>query len=390
MSEEDIANDPASAGSKPAPPQRGQSPRQLVLLGAGHSHIEVLRTMARDPIAGVQVTLVTPSPHQLHYGMVTGYLAGHYTMEDASIAIAPLARKAGVRWLQRSVKGLDANQRTVLLSDGSVLPYDWLSINTGCVQNRARVEASLPGAREHGLFVRPMETFTALWPKVVELGQKRPLRVAIVGGGAAGIEIAMAVRHRLPNSAVTLITGPSGLGTHCPALLQNALQTALQRRSVTILRDTALSLDGQAVHLGCGAALTCDIPILALGAQPPSWLMQCGLSLDERGFIAVSEKLQSLSHPEVFAVGDVSTVTANPVPRSGVQAVATAKTLGGNLRASLQAHPLSPWRSGRSHWYVLTCGERYAIGAWRKLRIEGRWVWWLKRWFDRRQVASYK
>ena len=164
---------------------QGYQPRQLVLLGAGHGHVQVLTTLADHPLVGARITLVAPHPRQLYSGMVPGFVAGHYTLEDCVIPLEPLVRRAGIRWLHRSVKALDAESRNVLLDDGSTLQYDWLSVNTGPVQNRSLIERDLPGAREHGLFVRPIETFGALWPKVAEMGQQKALRIAVIGAGAA-------------------------------------------------------------------------------------------------------------------------------------------------------------------------------------------------------------
>jgi NADH dehydrogenase FAD-containing subunit len=172
-------------------PSHGYQPRQMVLLGAGHAHVHVLKALAANP-PGVRITLVTPHPLQMYSGMVPGYVAGHYGLDDCVIPLEPLVRRGGIRWLQRSVKALDTAAQTVTLDDGSTLHYDWLSINTGPVQSRAQLERSMPGAREHGLFARPMEAFAALWPKVVEMGATRALRVAVIGAGAGGIELAFA------------------------------------------------------------------------------------------------------------------------------------------------------------------------------------------------------
>jgi hypothetical protein len=189
----------------------GFQPRELVLLGAGHAHVNVLAALAAHPLIGVRIILVAPHPRQMYSGMVPGFVAGHYPLEDCVIPLEPLVRRSGVRWLQRSVKALDAKNNTVQLDDGSTLRYDWLSVNTGSVQNREHMDAAIPGARTHGLFVRPIEAFSALWPRVVEMGTERALRIAVIGAGAAGVELAMAIRHRFPQSAVTLVTGDAAV-----------------------------------------------------------------------------------------------------------------------------------------------------------------------------------
>jgi NADH dehydrogenase FAD-containing subunit len=321
--------------------------------------------------------------------MVPGFMAGHYTLEDCVIPLEPLVRRAGVRWLHRSVKALDADSATVLLDDGNTLNYDWLSVNTGPVQNRALMERDLPGAREHGLFVRPIETLGALWPQVVELGQQKALRIAVIGGGATGVELAMAVRHRLPNAAVTLLAGTAPVGSAYSAPAQQRLLAALKARQITVLQDVALSLNGKSVRLGCGADLACDVPLIATGAQPAPWLAGSGLAVDAQGFIAVDACQRSTSHNHVFAVGDISTRTDRPLARSGVYAVRAGPALAHNLAAAVAGTPPAPHQPPKNTLNLLSCGERYAIASWGKWSAQGRWLWWLKERIDRKFIARF-
>ena len=374
----------------PPPDSQGYQPRQLVLLGAGHAHVQVITHLAEHPLVGARITLIAPHPRQLYSGMVPGFVAGHYAVDDCVIPLEPLVRRAGIRWLHRSVKTLDAPTCTVGLDDGSALHYDWLSVNTGAVQNRALIEQTMPGAREHGLFVRPIEAFGALWPKVVELGQQKPLRIAVIGAGAAGIELAMAVRHRLPNAAVTLLAGQLPVAANYPPTVQQKVMAALKARSITVLQDVALALDGSSVKLGCGADLACDVPLIAIGAQPAPWLAASGLALDPRGFVAVNALQRSTSHPQVFAAGDVSSRVDRSLARSGVYAVRAGPALAANLAAAVAGQPLTEHLPPAQTLNLISCGDRRAIGSWGNFSAQGRWVWWLKDWIDRRFVAKFR
>ena len=368
----------------------GYQPRELVLLGAGHAHVNVLAALAEHPLIGVRIILVAPHPRQMYSGMVPGFVAGHYPLEDCVIPMEPLVRRSGVRWLQRSVKALDAQNQTVQLDDGSTLHYDWLSVNTGSIQNRELMDAAIPGARTHGLFVRPIEAFSALWPRVVEMGTERALRIAVIGAGAAGCELAMAVRHRLPQAAVTLITGDTPPGVNYPPKVQQRLLAALKQRHITVLQDAAIGLTADEVRLGCGAGLACDVALLATGGQPPLWLADSGLALDAHGFLAVDEYQRSSSHDHVFAAGDVCARTDQALARSGVYAVRAGPALARNLTVATTGGELKPHIPPGSTLNLLSCGERYAIASWGNFSAQGRWVWWLKNWIDRRFLAQYK
>ncbi len=369
-------------------PSHGYQPRQLVLLGAGHAHVHVLSALAAHP-PGVRTTLVAPTPLQMYSGMVPGYVAGHYGLDDCVIPIEPLVRRGGIRWLQRSVKALDAKAQTVTLDDGSTLHYDWLSVNTGPMQNREVLERSLPGAREHGLFVRPLEAFAALWPRVAEMGATRALRVAVIGAGAGGIELAFAVRHRLPTAAVTLLTGPTPAAADYPEAVQKRLLALLKAQRITVLQDTAIAIQANEVRLACGAGLACDVPLLATGAQPPTWLANSGLRLDEQGFIAVDEFQRSTNHHQVFAAGDVSTRIDRDLARSGVYAVRSGPALARNLGHAVAGRALVSHQPPQHTLNLLSCGRRYAVASWGQYSAQGRWLWWLKNWIDRRFVARY-
>lgn len=349
--------------------------KNLLLLGAGQAHVQLLSRLAAKPLAGVQITLVAPYPLQLYWGMVPGFVAGHYALDDCLIALEPWLKKAGVRWLSQSMAALDVGARTLRLSDGSTFGFDWLSINTGPLQDRQQIEAALPGAREQGLFVRPLEAFGALWPRVTELGTERPLRLAVLGGGATGIELAMAVRQRLPASSVTLVCGPR-LAARYPASLQQRLLKALKQRRITLLPDLAVGIQAGQVVLGSGARLACDVPVIATGAQTPAWLSGSGLTLDPQGLVAVDASQRSVSHPHVFAATHV-TARAD-------------RTLAKNLYALLSGLPARHHAPASATWHLLSCGDRRAIASWGNFSAQGRWLWWLKDWLDRRYVRRYR
>ncbi len=379
------ASDPTLAAPRTCGPAR-----QLLLLGAGHAHVQLLAHMARSPWADAQVTLIAPYDRQLYSGMVPGFVAGHYALEDCVIPLTPLVQRSGIRWLQRSVRALDAQAQTVTLDDGSCLHFDWLSINTGAAQNRAQIEKAIPGACEHALFVRPIETFGNLWPQVVEMAGTRALRFAVIGAGAAGMELAMAMRQRLPHASVTLLHGDTPLGAGYSDKVQARLKAALLARHITLLADSATGLRAGALQLASGNSLVCDVPLLAIGAQAPCWLQSSGLALDAQGFVAVDACQRSTSHGQVFAAGDISSRTDRTLARSGVYAVRAGPALVMNLVAALSGRPLKEHQPPQHTLNLISCGDRWAIASWGRYSVQGRWVWRLKDWIDRRFLRPYQ
>jgi pyridine nucleotide-disulfide oxidoreductase family protein len=353
------------------------SSKQLVLLGGGHAHVQVLRELAARPLAGVQVTLVSPHAALVYSGMMPGVVAGHYAPAKALIPLAPLAGAAGAEFVQASAAGIAAASRSVSLASGAALTYDVLSVDVGGVMNRD----AIPGARTRALFVRPMEHFARLWPGLLELAQKRRLNVVVVGGGAGGVELSMALQHRLDGRArVSLVTGGSPpLDAHAPSVQARACR-ALRRCGVSLFEDSCAGIGDDHVLLGQGGRLACDAPVVAIGSSAPAWLAGSGLALDARGFVATTATLQSTSHAEVFAAGDVAGRADAPRPKSGVFAVRAGPPLAENLRRFLAGSELQPWQPQRRSLNLLSCGDRYAIASWGRWSMEGRWVW---RWKDR-------
>ncbi len=364
-------------------------PRQLVLLGAGHAHRQVLQHLSLHPLPGLQVTLVAPHPRQVYPAMVPGFVAGHYALDDCLIHLDGLVHRSGVRWLQHHVNLLNAQAQSITLDDGQALHFDWLSVNTGAVQNRELLEQDMPGSRTHALFVRPLEAFGSHWPRIAEMGDSRALRVAVIGGGATGVELALAVRHRLPDAALTLVCGPHLPLGNFPAPVQQRVNRILKTQRITVLQDVALGINADAVQLGCGATLACDVPLLATGVQAPSWLADSGLALDDDGFIAVDMYQRSTSHSRVFAAGDISTRMDQALARSGVYAQRAGLALAHNLASAVANGALTPHMPAKRSLSLVTCGGRYAVASWGNYSAQGRWVWWFKNWLDRRHVGRF-
>ena len=366
--------------------------KRLVLLGGGHAHVHVLRDLARQPLAGAEVLLVTPYVRQFYSGMLPGLVAGHYTADECAIPLAPLARAAGVPLREQMAVGIDAAARRITLADGLAVEYDLLSVDTGAVIHRD----ALPGASEHGLFVRPIEHFVGQLDKLFELAGRRVLDLVVIGGGAAGVELVMALWRRLggptptgEQARFTLLTGgPPPLAGYPPPVMRRVAR-ALQARGIQVLQQSCTAISADHLRLADGTRLACDAPVLATGVSAPRWLAGSGLALDERGFIATGATLQSTSHPEVFAVGDVATRTDAPHPKSGVYAVRAGPPLALNLRRLMAGEPLQPHLPQRRTLNLVSCGDRHAIAAWGGLSAEGAWVWRWKDRIDRTFVTRY-
>ena len=359
--------------------------KHLLLLGAGPSHLQFLLRRWRRHRPPVRITLAAMPAHPVPSALVPNYVAGHQALPACTLDLEQIARARGMIWLARAVRGLDPATKQVLLDDGSTVSFDWLSIDASAVMPREQMERQLPGAREHGLFVRPAETFCSLWPRVRELAGGRDLRLAVMGAGSAAIELALAMRHGLPGSAVTLVAGQQPIGHGYPAALRQHLCAALRSRRIAVLPDTAAAISATEVELATGARLACDVPVIALPAMAPAWLASSALALDAQGLIALDAFRRSTSHPHIFAAGELAGRRADAPTGDAVHADAALVT---NLLALVNGDAPRPIKTPTRVLRLLGCGDREAIASWGNWCAEGRWVWHWKRWLDQRWLRS--
>ncbi|HSC00542.1 MAG TPA: FAD-dependent oxidoreductase, partial [Burkholderiaceae bacterium] len=289
-----------------------------------------------------------------------------------------------------SAVALNATARTVTLADGRVAEYDVLSIDTGAVLDRE----AIPGAREHGLFLRPVEHFVQLYERLLALPGDRLLNLVVIGGGAAGFEVSLALHHRFNGAGteqarICLVTGDQTVLPGSDAAMHERALRVLRRARVTVLNQRCVEIVSGQVQLDNGARVVCDVPLLASPTVAPPWLSASGLALDADGFVNTGETLQSTSHAEVFAVGTVAARADRALERGSVSAASAGPALAINLRRRLAGGALQPWRPKPQPLQLLSCGERRAIASWGRWSAQGRWVWALKDWLDRRVVARY-
>ena len=372
--------------------------KDLVLVGGGHSHVIVLRRLGMRPIPGVRITVIARDLHAPYSGMLPGLIAGLYEFDDVHIDLGPLARFAGARLFHGEAVGLDLDRRTVLCRKRPPVPYDVLSIDTG-IAPRLDVD----GAVAHAVPVKPIGGLVARWERLAQRVRESPrkLRVAIVGAGAAGVELTLAMQHALSTRAraeAGLFQVPEfhlfGPAPTVPPTHNRGAQHRFAR--VLAERDVHLHLGTRVTRVEAGRLKTADGDsfeadevVWATAAAPPPWPAASGLAVDGAGFIAVDATLQSTSHPGVFAAGDVASVREHPREKAGVFAVRQGKPLAANLRRALLGRKLRPFHPQRRFLSLISTGDRYAVASRGRWSAEGAWVWRWKDWIDRRFMRRF-
>ncbi|MCP4406867.1 MAG: selenide, water dikinase SelD [Gammaproteobacteria bacterium] len=380
--------------------QNNKSPvvKDLVLIGGGHAHVTVLKRFGMKPVPGLRITLITRDIHTPYSGMLPGYVAGHYDYDDCHIDLGPLARFAGARLYHSEVEGIDIEQGKVIALGRPSIAYDLLSINTGSRPNSIDV----PGVDEYAIAAKPIDAFLTKWDELLERVHlsKGEFRVVVVGGGAGGVELALSTQHRLQNLLkrvgdepqrlkYTLLAESDSVMFMHNAGVRKRFERTFAERDVTIkTRSRVTEVKSDQVMLSDGTSVAADAVIWVTTAAAPTWPAEAGLAVDESGFIRVNENLQSQSHGELFAAGDIASLV-DPRPKSGVFAVRQGPVLADNLRAAATGGRLRPYHAQKNFLGLISTGNKYAMASRGNWSYESAWLWHIKDWIDRRFMRKF-
>jgi len=372
--------------------QRVAIAQDLVLVGGGHAHVHVLKSFGMRPMPGVRVTLVTRDVETPYSGMLPGYVAGHYSLEECHIDLGRLARFAGARLIRDEVIGLDPTKRSVLCRGHPPIRYDILSIDIGSTPRSDDV----PGAAEHTIAVKPIDHFAAEWEALLARAGKMPrLHLAVVGAGAGGVELALSAQHRLARlresaMEVTLVTREGLLPSHNGRVRRLFARILAERRITVLTGSEIVCVEPGSLVCANGRRIEFDEALWVTEAGAAPWLAETALPLTPGGFIAIDETLRSTGDPKIFAAGDVATMIAHPREKAGVYAVRQGPPLAANLRRALagkRPRRAVPQRRGLA---LIGTGDEHAVASRGPFAAYSPLLWQLKDWIDRRWMRRYR
>lgn len=367
--------------------------KRLLLIGGGHAHLfvlEALRKRRPEWSDRLDVTLVSRDLHTPYSGMLPGLIAGHYRPKECHVDLLPLAAHANVSLVHAEVDRLDLTRNVAMAGDHE-WPFDIVSIDTGSTPPLTAV----PGASTYALSIKPIEQFLQRWRALQRQidSLTRPIHLVVAGGGAGGVELMLAIAHRIGAfrapvkcSLVTRAELLPGYPRRAAALAARHLTNA----GVALRTDATVSrVDEGRLQFSDGSTAAFDALVWATGAAPQPWVAASGLSCADDGFMLVDEHLQSSSHSHVFAAGDIATNPRYRRPKAGVFAVRQGPILADNLLRYAAGKALRDYRPQRDYLSLLSTGHRHAIASWHGLVWEGDWVWRWKDRIDRRFMERF-
>jgi selenide,water dikinase len=357
----------------------------LLLVGAGHAHLEILRRQILTPLP-VELTLVAPSPYHHYSGMVPGYVQGTYTEDEISFRIPALVAKAGGRFVQARAAGVEPGRRIVRLDQGPGIGYDLVSFAVG--SNTAGIEA--PDVAPHAQRIKPISQATELRRRARELAAESA--VAVVGGGAAGVEIALALAAVVTSPRITILESGAEILDGYSGRCRRWVRQILSRRGIAVRTGCRVAAVGaDAAELESGEAVPSRLTVWLTGAVAWPIFHGSGLPLDERGFLLIDDALRSVGNPRVFAVGDCGTLASHPrTPKAGVYAVREAPVLWESLKVAVLGGDPPRYTPQESFLSLLNTADGRAFLRWKGIASHSRWAWRLKDRIDRRFMARYQ
>ena len=408
--------------------------KDLVLIGGGHSHAIVLKMFGMKPLPSVRLTLISDVVHAPYSGMLPGHVAGFYDYHECHIDLRSLAEFAGCQILVDRAIAIDFNKNLVICQTRPPVKFDVLSVDIGSTP----ATLSVPGAAEYAIPAKPVPEFLASWNQLISARQnhpEKPVRIAIVGGGAGGVELALNMQSRLHkkgkkkfgnglyngfngwilsenekvkeeleihlfHSGAELMPGHNYRVRHRlkKILINRGIKvhlmtkvSALQKQEIIEIASNAqCPMPDYQICCESGLEFKCDRIFWVTQASAPHWIRESGLAIDSNGFMQVNDYLQSVSHPNVFGAGDIATMINHPRPKAGVFAVRQGAPLFENLQNFLLQKPLQPFAPQSQYLALIGTGNKSAIASRGNFMWESPLLWYWKDWIDRKFMQQFR
>ncbi len=366
--------------------------KDLVLVGGGHTHALLLRKWAMAPLPGARVTLISLNPTSPYTGMLPGFVAGHYQLDELNMDLVRLSQFADVRFVLDEVTNIDLENHWVIRENGPPIYFDVLSLDIGITL----ALENLPGFAEFGIPAKPMGLFAQRWNEYLAIVKDKqfPPRIVVLGGGVGGVELALAMKYRLQkagvdNSMITIVEQGNDILDEVHVSARKKLRKHLDHFGIEVFcNTTASAVRPDRIELSTSESLPANFVVGTAGANPIGWVQDIGVPCD-KGFVTVDKYLKSPVNPSVFAVGDCAAFKENPLPKAGVYAVRQAPILYQNLKASLAGKKLVAFRPQKDFLKLISTGKKHAVGLKHGLSFEGTSIWTLKDLIDKRFMDKF-
>ncbi|KGP72349.1 FAD-dependent oxidoreductase [Pontibacillus yanchengensis] len=361
--------------------------KQLILVGAGHAHLHIIKQWIDHAIDEVELTLLSPNEYQYYSGMFSGYTEGLYNIEDIRINVESLAEQAGATFYKEAVMSVDGAQKILLTDKGKVLSYDAVSFDIGSLT----AHTELPGVKEYAKRIKPNYHF----PDMIKEMQESSNPV-IVGGGVAGTELALslqAYRQKQNNQdPVTLISSSDYLLESQSQQASNKIEQIVRQREIFAHTGKKVrEINSDHIITETNEKINYDDVMWLAGPKAPDLFRVSNLPIDQEGYLQVESTLQVKAYPSIFGAGDCVTLTNAPnLPKNGVFAIKQAPVLWDNLKGFLTESDGQHYKPQKHYLAIMSIGHKEGLFLYGSWAFKGKWAWKLKHYIDQKFIRSYQ
>ena len=332
---------------------------RICILGGGFGGLYTalrLHQLIWEPGQKPEITLIDRQTNFLFTPLLYELITGEMQSWEIAPPFAELLKGTDIRFVQGSVKKVAADadlsqqvQKSVTLEDGTEIPYDRLVLALGCETPSDLVS----GVIENAIPFRSLEDAYRLDAKlrVLEASSIERIRIAIVGGGYTGVEVACKLADRLKERGrIRLIQSRDTILPSAKQFNRNAALKALEQRGIWVDLETNVSeITADSIGLTYKDKtdiIPVEIVMWTVGNQVSPAINHFGLPLNAQGKITVSETLQVTDNPEIFALGDAAAILNDGqiIPTTAQVAFQQSDFVAWNVWSSLTDRPLLPFR----------------------------------------------
>ena len=346
-----------------AKPESKTNSNRIVILGGGFGGLYTalrLSELVWDQGQQPEIVLVDRSDRFVFLPLLYELMTGELQTWEVAPPYSEILASTPVRFIQDAVTAIDRADQTVTLARGEVLGYQRLVLGLGGETPMEMV----PGAADHAIPFRSLEDAYRLEDRLRALEQSNQdkIRVAVVGGGYSGVELACKLADRLGDRGrLRIIEQSDKVLRNSPAFNRQAADSALEKRGIWIDWETTVQgITDENITLVFRdemESLPVDVVLWTVGNRIPELVRSLPLDKNERGQVKTDASLRT-SNPHIFALGDLAESrdqTGELVPSTGQVAIQQADYVAWNVWASLGDRPSLPFR-------YQNLGEMLALG----------------------------
>jgi NADH dehydrogenase FAD-containing subunit len=364
--------------------------KHLVVVGAGHAHLTVLKNLEELKASGHRVTVVSASSLHYYSGMGPGMLSGIYRPEEIRFNVRKMSEDRGADFVEDNVVKIRPDEKKIDLQSGDEMPYDVLSLNTG-----SYVSAMEAMPTDESVFtVKPIEKLLLARHRILEDLADKDLVITVVGGGPTGVEVAGNLERLTKNKSsrcrITLVAGTRLLSGFKSSVRKHALKSLTSRHIQVIEGARVSAIKDRQAELSNGDVLETDYVFMAVGVKPSPLFVDSGLPTGPDGGMLVNKFLQSVEYPELFGGGDCISFGPRPLAKVGVYAVRQNPILFHNLLGTLNGGMLQEFSPQNTFLLALNMGDGTAVVRWHSLVWGGPLGFTLKNHIDRKFMGHFQ